>query len=87
MFQKHNLFIFLLDSYRILHTLEFDSTRKRMSIILEKEDTNQIVMFCKGAESHVVDRCINGQSQATLDHIDGYAEVSTVSLIHSIIYF
>ena len=47
-----------------------------MSIILEKEDTNQIIMFCKGAESHVVDRCINGQSKTTLDHIDGYAEVS-----------
>ncbi|XP_066929021.1 phospholipid-transporting ATPase IF-like isoform X2 [Clytia hemisphaerica] len=62
------------ERYRILHTLEFDSTRKRMSIILEKEDNGQILMLCKGAESHVVNRCVRGPSQETLDHIDGYAE-------------
>lgn len=62
------------ERYKILHTLEFDSTRKRMSIILEKEDNNEILMLCKGAESHVAPRCVNGPTCETLDHIDGYAE-------------
>jgi len=65
----------LLFRYKVLHVLEFDSTRKRMSIIVEKEDNKHIIMLCKGAESHVVPRCVVGPAQETLDHIDGYAEV------------
>ena len=60
--------------YKLLHVLEFDSTRKRMSVILEAP-SGEILMLCKGAESHVVPRCIKGPSEETLDHIDGYAEV------------
>jgi len=62
-----------LERYKILHILEFDSTRKRMSIILETP-SKEVLMLCKGAESHVVPRCNSGETQVTLDHIDGYAE-------------
>lgn len=48
-----------------------------MSIILETP-SNEVLMLCKGAESHVVPRCNSGETQVTLDHIDGYAEVSVV---------
>lgn len=66
----------LIYRYKILHVLEFDSTRKRMSVILEQESANdEVLMLCKGAESHVAPRCIAGHTQETLDHIDGYAEV------------
>ena len=37
--------------------------------------SGEILMLCKGAESHVVPRCIGGPLEETLGHIDGYAEV------------
>ncbi|KAJ9061315.1 phospholipid transporting ATPase [Entomophthora muscae] len=43
-------------SYRILHVLEFNSTRKRMSIILQASDSDEILLFCKGADSIIMDR-------------------------------
>ncbi|XP_057301942.1 phospholipid-transporting ATPase IF-like isoform X1 [Hydractinia symbiolongicarpus] len=68
-----------LERYKILHVLEFDSTRKRMSIILETP-RKEILLLCKGAESHVLPRCVSGPSQETLDHIDGYAELGLRTL-------
>ena len=68
------IFILLSPRYQVLHTLEFDSTRKRMSIIL-KTPADSYLMLCKGAESHVAPRCVTGKTKETLDHIDGYAEV------------
>ncbi|KAJ7530962.1 hypothetical protein O6H91_14G026500 [Diphasiastrum complanatum] len=41
--------------YKILNLLEFNSTRKRMSVILRNED-GQIFLFCKGADSVIFDR-------------------------------
>ena len=40
--------------YQILHTIEFDSNRKRMSVILEKED--RIYVYCKGADNVIMPR-------------------------------
>ena len=34
--------------YDLLHTLEFDSTRKRMSVIVRSHDTGEYILFCKG---------------------------------------
>jgi phospholipid-translocating ATPase len=42
--------------YDLLNILEFDSTRKRMSVLLREEKTGQIVLMCKGADSIVLDR-------------------------------
>ena len=42
--------------YDLLNICEFDSTRKRMSVILREEKTGQIVLMCKGADSIVLDR-------------------------------
>jgi magnesium-transporting ATPase (P-type) len=36
--------------YELLHTLEFNSTRKRMSVILRASD-GKIILYCKGADS------------------------------------
>ena len=41
--------------YKILDVLEFNSTRKRMSVILERED-GKIVLYCKGADSIIAAR-------------------------------
>ncbi|CAH2005240.1 unnamed protein product [Acanthoscelides obtectus] len=38
-------------NYEILNVLPFDSTRKRMSIIVRHPHTKQIILYCKGADS------------------------------------
>ncbi|CAG8477212.1 195_t:CDS:10 [Ambispora gerdemannii] len=50
-------------TFEILHTLEFNSTRKRMSIIARrpKELGDDIVLFCKGADSVIIERLADGQ--------------------------
>ena len=49
----------IIMKYEILDILEFDSTRKRMSIILKDLKLNKIYVLCKGAESFVINNCIN----------------------------
>lgn len=39
--------------YEILHILPFDSTRKCMSVILKHPRTQEIIVFCKGADSSI----------------------------------
>jgi len=41
--------------YHLLHVLEFNSTRKRMSVIVKDEDSN-ILLFTKGADSVIAKR-------------------------------
>ncbi|MCL7047788.1 hypothetical protein MKW94_019448 [Papaver nudicaule] len=41
--------------YKILNLMEFNSKRKRMSVIVRDED-GQILLFCKGADSIIFDR-------------------------------
>ena len=42
--------------YQTLNVLEFNSTRKRMSIIVKDCQTQQIVLLCKGADSIIKER-------------------------------
>ncbi|XP_039280038.1 probable phospholipid-transporting ATPase VA [Nilaparvata lugens] len=42
--------------YEILKVLPFDSARKCMSVILRFSSNDQIVMFCKGADSTILSR-------------------------------
>jgi magnesium-transporting ATPase (P-type) len=48
----------VLKEYDIVEVLDFDSTRKRMSIIVRDMETNQFIMFCKGADSAIFTRCV-----------------------------
>jgi len=59
-------------NYQILQVLEFDSSRKRMSIIIRFPD-GSIRLICKGAESHVIPQCVEGPVENTLLHINDYA--------------
>ena len=56
-------------AYTRLHTLEFDSVRKRMSVIV-RHPGGKIYLITKGAESSLVPRCVAGPSQQTEEHID-----------------
>ncbi|KAG2192323.1 hypothetical protein INT47_001822 [Mucor saturninus] len=40
----------------LLNVLEFNSTRKRMSVIIKPEDSDRIVLLCKGADSIIYER-------------------------------
>jgi len=62
--------------YQVLNTLEFNSSRKRMSAIIRMPD-NRIVLFCKGADSMIYSRLIpNEQRQLRADtgeHLEMFA--------------
>lgn len=60
--------------YKVLQILEFDSTRKRMSIILRDLQTNKIVLFCKGAENFIFKKCVKGNIQSCNADIKTFAE-------------
>lgn len=62
--------------YKLLNLLEFNSSRKRMSVIVQDKD-GQIFLLCKGADSIIFDRLAeNGKSyhEATALHLSKYAE-------------
>jgi len=70
----------VMREYEKLNILEFDSTRKRMSIILKNRDNNKVIMYTKGAESSIIPRCIEGPFVETSSHIDEYALVGLRTL-------
>lgn len=44
------------EKYKVLAEFPFDSTRKRMSLVIEVD--SQYFLMCKGADSIVLPRCI-----------------------------
>lgn len=46
-----------IERYRLLHVLEFNSDRKRMSVIL-RDNNGDILLLCKGADSIIENRLI-----------------------------
>lgn len=58
--------------YEILQILEFDSTRKRMSIIVKNNQTDSYVLFCKGADSAILSKCITGDVKTCEAHIKDF---------------
>ncbi|CAM6040450.1 unnamed protein product [Sphagnum compactum] len=68
--------------YKILNLLEFNSTRKRMSVVVRDED-GQIILMCKGADSVIHERLgIGGKAywDATKKHLAGYGEAGLRTL-------
>lgn len=43
--------------YELIHTLEFDSERKRMSVLVRDRQRGELVLFCKGADSAMFPVC------------------------------
>ncbi|KAI9838893.1 MAG: hypothetical protein M1819_004101 [Sarea resinae] len=62
--------------YTVLNTLEFNSSRKRMSAIMRMPD-GRITLFCKGADSIIYSRLTRGQQQelrkSTAEHLEMFA--------------
>jgi len=63
--------------YEVLNTLEFNSSRKRMSAIIRMPDTGKIYLFCKGADSIIYSRLRPGEQQelrkSTAEHLEIFA--------------
>jgi phospholipid-translocating ATPase len=63
-------------SYKVLNTLEFNSTRKRMSAIIRMPD-NKIILYCKGADSIIYSRLKRGEQselrRTTAEHLEMFA--------------
>lgn len=57
-------------TYELLHVLPFDSSRKRMSIVVRREDDSSIVLYCKGADSAVLPKLERGSHQFMADDVD-----------------
>jgi phospholipid-translocating ATPase len=62
--------------FTVLNTLEFNSTRKRMSAIIRMPD-NKIMLFCKGADSVIFARLKKGEQgqlrRDTAEHLEMFA--------------
>jgi phospholipid-translocating ATPase len=62
--------------YQVLTTLEFNSSRKRMSSIIRMPD-GKIMLFCKGADSMIYSRLKKGEQaelrQQTAEHLEMFA--------------
>lgn len=67
-------------TYKKLQTFEFDSARKRMSVIVQDE-AGKIFMVCKGAESEVSPLVVSGKIDETLKEVDEYARQGLRTLI------
>ncbi|CAF2185919.1 BnaA07g24470D [Brassica napus] len=69
--------------YKVLNVLEFNSTRKRMSVIVEDED-GKLLLLCKGADNVMFERLSkNGREfeEETRDHVNEYADAGLRTLI------
>ena len=44
------------ETYQLLATLEFNSTRKRMSVIVREPWSGNIKLYCKGADNVILQR-------------------------------
>lgn len=60
------------ERFKLLHVLEFDPNRRRMSVILETPSGGQI-MFTKGAESAILPFATSGEIEKTRLHVDEFA--------------
>ncbi|XP_027329420.1 putative phospholipid-transporting ATPase 9 isoform X1 [Abrus precatorius] len=70
-------------TYMILNVLEFNSSRKRMSVIV-KDEEGRILLLCKGADSVMFERLAkNGREfeEKTLEHVREYADAGLRTLI------
>ncbi|XP_040261801.1 phospholipid-transporting ATPase IG isoform X4 [Bufo bufo] len=65
-----------LEVYQLLHVLNFDPVRRRMSVLV-RTNTGKIFLFCKGADSSVFNRVVREEVARIKVHVeqnalDGY---------------
>lgn len=82
------------ERYELLNVLEFNSTRKRMSVVmrqLDEEGPSKIILLAKGADNVIFERLKDGSDQALKDqtelHLSEFANngLRTLTLAYKII--
>lgn len=74
------------EEYAQLACFEFNSDRKRMSVIVREKRTGRIRLYCKGADDMIMARLAAGQDEVkrrTQAQIDNYAESGLRTLVYS----
>lgn len=70
--------------YKMLDLIEFTSSRQRMSVIVQEQQTGKIHMYIKGADSNIAKRYKSGQERE-LDqvkgHLNRFAEIGLRTLL------
>lgn len=71
-----------VQKYKLLNLIEFDSARKRMSVVVRTPD-DKIVCICKGADSIIEKRLKAGQQhlKVTQNFLEGYATIGLRTLL------
>ena len=61
--------------YQLLNVIEFDSTRKRMTIIVRRPN-NEVLVICKGADSIIEKRLHPNQTilEQTNSYLNSFAK-------------
>ena len=74
-------------NYKLMHVFEFNSDRKRMSVVV-RTPQNEIMIVCKGADSIINARLMPGQKhvEETNKQLELYAEVGLRTLLISYKY-
>lgn len=65
-----------VEQWKLLNVLEFNSDRKRMSVIVEDPFDGKVKLFCKGADTMIYDRLADGQDdtrETTMQHLEMFA--------------
>ncbi|MCH95034.1 phospholipid-transporting ATPase 3-like, partial [Trifolium medium] len=73
-------------SYEILNVLEFNSTRKRQSVVC-RYPNGRLVLYCKGADNVIYERLVDGSNDiktVTREHLEqfGSAGLRTLCLAY-----
>lgn len=65
-----------LETFELLTVIEFSSARKRMSVIVRREEDGQVLLLTKGADSIIFERSAKGQDALKEDtdkSLEGFA--------------
>ncbi|CAD5116940.1 DgyrCDS5779 [Dimorphilus gyrociliatus] len=65
--------------YKLIHTLEFDPVRKRMSVMIQDE-RGDATLYVKGADSHIVPR-LTGEKETVFSSCSDYAKDGLRTLV------
>uniref|UniRef100_A0A8C6PCK8 ATPase phospholipid transporting 11A n=1 Tax=Nothobranchius furzeri TaxID=105023 RepID=A0A8C6PCK8_NOTFU len=68
--------------FELLHVLNFDSVRRRMSVIV-KSSSGEYLLFCKGADSSIFPRVVSGKVEQVKARVEQNAVVSEHFYQHS----
>lgn len=72
-----------IKKYKLLNVIEFNSTRKRMTVIVRDEETGKVRVMCKGADSIILPRLTKTADHVsqTVNFLEGYSKEGLRTLL------